>query len=74
MKPLVGTDSCRFHHRTFVLSGRPHLRLDDGAEAEVGAGDVVVILPGHDAWVVGEEACVSFDFDDSSRDCAKPAS
>jgi quercetin dioxygenase-like cupin family protein len=59
------------HHRTFVLSGRLHLRLNDGTEAEVGAGDVVVIPPGHDAWVVGDEPVVAFDFDEGSKDYAK---
>lgn len=74
VKPLAQTESCQFHHRTFVHSGRLHVRLDDGSEADLGPGDVVVIPAGHDAWVVGDEPCVSFDFDDNSRDYAKPES
>jgi ethanolamine utilization protein EutQ (cupin superfamily) len=71
VKPIVGTDSCQHHHRTFVLSGRLHVVLDDGTEAEAGPGDVVIVPPGHDAWVVGNEQCVSFDFDAGAGDYAK---
>jgi hypothetical protein len=35
---------------------------DDGTEGEIGPGDVAAIQPGHDAWVVGDESCVSIDF------------
>jgi hypothetical protein len=36
--------------------------MDDGSEKEAGPGDVMAIPPGHDAEVVGDEACVSLDF------------
>ena len=36
--------------------------MDDGSEGEAGPGDVVAIPPGHDAEVVGDEACVVLDF------------
>ena len=36
--------------------------MDDGAESEVGPGDVYVCSPGHDAWVVGDEQVVAYDF------------
>jgi hypothetical protein len=36
----------------------PH---DDGTEVSYGPGDVLVILPGHDARVDGEEVCVLVD-------------
>jgi uncharacterized protein YjlB len=36
--------------------------MDDGTQLELGAGDVVSIPPGHDGWVVGDEACVVVDF------------
>jgi hypothetical protein len=35
--------------------------MDDGREATVGPGDVVLIDPGHDAWVEGDEPCVLLD-------------
>lgn len=62
VKPLVGTEWCESRHLGLVLSGRIHARLADGSEHEYGAGDVVEIPPGHDAWVVGNEAVVEFDF------------
>ena len=37
------------------------MRLEDGTEKEFGPGDAYVILPGHDAWVVGDEPVVSGD-------------
>ena len=46
----------------YCLSGRMRIDMDDGSEAEIGPGDVVAIPPGHDAEVVGEEACVLVDF------------
>jgi hypothetical protein len=62
LKPIAGTDSCQVSHLGYVLSGRMRVFMDDGAEGEVGPGDVVAIPPGHDAEVVGDEACVMVDF------------
>ena len=62
VKPLAGTDSCQSAHIGYVISGRQRVLMDDGTELEYGAGDVVAIPPGHDAWVVGEEPCVLVDF------------
>ena len=36
--------------------------MDDGTEVQGGPGDIAVIPPGHSAWVVGDEPCVSIDF------------
>jgi quercetin dioxygenase-like cupin family protein len=38
------------------------VRMDDGTEAECELGDIAVIPPGHNAWVVGDEPCVMIDF------------
>jgi quercetin dioxygenase-like cupin family protein len=62
VKPMVGTDSCQVHHVGYVVSGRMHVRMDDGEELEIGPGDVLQIPPPHDAWIVGEEAYVGLDF------------
>jgi len=35
--------------------------MDDGDEQEFGPGDVVLIPPGHDAWVVGKDPVVAID-------------
>ena len=61
-KPTAGTDSCQVAHSSYVASGRFAVRMDDGTQAEFGPGDAAVISPGHDAWVVGDEACVLIDF------------
>jgi Cupin domain len=61
LAPLVGTPSCQVAHTGYVVSGRFHVRMDDGREYDVGPGDAHVVGPGHDAWVVGEEPCVIID-------------
>ncbi|HYY93399.1 MAG TPA: cupin domain-containing protein [Pyrinomonadaceae bacterium] len=62
VKPVAGTDSCQVSHLVYTVSGRMVIRMDDGSETEVGAGDVVSIAPGHDAWIVGDEPYVGIDF------------
>jgi len=44
------------------VSGRFHVRMDDGRELDLGPGDAHVVSAGHDAWVVGDEDCVILDF------------
>jgi mannose-6-phosphate isomerase-like protein (cupin superfamily) len=60
-KPIAGTQSCQMAHTLYVLSGRTHVRMDDGEEAELGPGDYAFIPPGHDGWTVGDEPCVALD-------------
>ncbi len=72
VKPIAGTDSCQAAHTGYVLAGRMAMRMDDGTEGEVGPGEVFVAAPGHDAWVVGDEACVALDFSGMSN-YARPA-
>jgi uncharacterized cupin superfamily protein len=62
VRPVAGTDSCQVAHLVYVISGRMGLRMDDGAETEIGPGDVASIPPGHDAWIIGDEPCVALDF------------
>lgn len=62
VKPIAGTESCQTAHLAYVLSGRMHIVMDDGTEGDCGPGDAVHIAPGHDAWTVGDEACVMVDF------------
>lgn len=72
IKPVVGGDSCQVRHIGAVLSGRLHIVHNDGSEGEAGPGEAYVIEPGHDAWVVGDEACVALEFDSkSAADYAK---
>lgn len=63
VKPVVGTDSCQARHVGAVVSGRLHVAHTDGTEAEAGPGDAYVIEAGHDAWVVGDEPVVAFEFE-----------
>jgi hypothetical protein len=63
IKPVVHTESCQMHHEGTLVQGRMHVEHDDGTAMEIGAGDAYVIEPGHDAWVVGDEAAVGFEFD-----------
>jgi quercetin dioxygenase-like cupin family protein len=62
VKPLAGTDSCQVEHIGYVLEGRMALKMDDGTELEFGPGDAFHMPPGHDAWIVGDEACKLLDF------------
>jgi hypothetical protein len=75
VKPIAGTDSCQSAHSCYVVSGRMHVVMDDGTEAEMGPGDVVMVAPGHDAWTLGDEACVIVDFsgmEDYARQVRRP--
>jgi hypothetical protein len=67
IKPIVGTDSCQVSHLGYVISGRMHIAMDDGTEGEAGPGDLFDIAPGHDAWIVGNDACVVLDFEGASN-------
>jgi uncharacterized cupin superfamily protein len=62
VKPMAGTESCEVAHMLHVVSGRMGVRMNDGSQAEFGPGDVGVIPPGHDAWVIGNEPFVGIDF------------
>lgn len=62
VKPVAGTESCEATHLIYCESGRMHVRMDDGTEADIGPGDFASIAPGHDAWVVGDEPFVGLDF------------
>ena len=61
VQPLVKTKSCEAPHLQYHVSGRLGVLMDDGSEAEYGPGDVSLLPPGHDAWVVGNEPVVVID-------------
>jgi mannose-6-phosphate isomerase-like protein (cupin superfamily) len=71
VKPIAGTESCEFTHNTYVVSGRLHVVMNDGTATDLGPGDIGIIPAGHDAWVVGSEPVVAFDFASGSTDYAK---
>jgi quercetin dioxygenase-like cupin family protein len=62
LRPIAGTDSCQSPHFLYVLSGRMKVVMNDGTQAEAAPNDVVRIEPGHDAWVIGDEPCITVDF------------
>ena len=68
VKPVVGTDSCHVRHVGVVQSGTLDVAHEDGSEGELGPGDAYVIEPGHDAWVVGNERFVAFEFESRSAE------
>jgi len=61
VKPIAKTESCQASHLTYHISGRLRIRMDDGTEEEFGPGDVSLVPPGHDAWVVGNDTVVAID-------------
>jgi hypothetical protein len=62
VKPIAKTKSCEAAHFQFHVSGTLRVRMDDGSEFDCKAGDVSLLPPGHDAWVVGNEPAVVVDF------------
>jgi hypothetical protein len=63
MKSIVGTDFCMHAHVGFLASGQVHIQYADGCVLEFAAPQIVVIEPGHDGWVVGDEPAVMIEFD-----------
>ena len=61
VKPLAKTKSCEAPHLQYHVSGRLHVVMDDGSEDELVPGNLSLIPPGHDAWVVGNEPVVILD-------------
>ena len=64
----MGPELCQTRHAGYVAAGRLVVAGADGSQVEIRAGDAVVIEPNHDAWTVGEDACVFIDFGDSVRE------
>jgi hypothetical protein len=63
IKPVAKTESCQVRHVGLLQSGALHVVHDDGSETEIQGGQAYVIEPGHDAWVVGDERAVAFEFE-----------
>ena len=62
VQPIAKTKSCAAAHFQYHLAGVLKVVMDDGTELECRAGDVSLLPPGHDAWVVGDEPVVVVDF------------
>ena len=63
IKPVAGTDSCQARHVGVAVSGRLHVEHEDGSTGDAGPGDLYIIEPGHDGWVVGDEPFVGYEFE-----------
>jgi class 3 adenylate cyclase len=65
--PLMGVASCPIRHVGYSLAGTIHVEMADGQTMEIGPNSVFEIPPGHDKWVVGDEAWVTIDWGASAR-------
>jgi quercetin dioxygenase-like cupin family protein len=61
VKPVAKTDSCQVSHAGYAVSGRITVRLNDGTEKSISAGQSYTIPPGHDAWVEGDQPFVAIE-------------
>jgi class 3 adenylate cyclase len=62
VKPIAKTELCEYHHIGVTISGTVHVQMRDGTELDITPDTAYEIPPGHDAWVVGDEPYVTFDF------------
>jgi hypothetical protein len=72
IKPVVKTDYCQLSHVGHAVSGSIRVRMRDGSEKVISAGESYTIPPGHDAWVEGNEPFVGIEVL-SADTYAKPA-
>lgn len=62
VKPIVKTEWCQSRHLGYLARGRMHVLMKDGSETDIEPGDFFDIPPGHDAWVLGDEATESIEW------------
>ena len=63
MQAVVGTTLCMHAHVGLLARGHVCGEYADGCTFEFVAPRALVIEPGHDAWVVGDQAAVLIQFD-----------
>lgn len=61
VKPVVKTDLCQVSHVGYAVSGQMTVRMSDGTQKTIVAGESYTIPPGHDAWVDGNEPFVGIE-------------
>ncbi|MET0206544.1 MAG: cupin domain-containing protein [Thermoleophilaceae bacterium] len=54
-----GESLCQVEHVGLVLTGTAAVKMEDGTERVMRAGEFFYVPPGHDSWVVGDEPYVS---------------
>jgi len=57
--PQTGKDS--ENHIGYVISGRMMVKDPLGNQSEIEPGCAFEIVPGSDAWVIGNEPCIALD-------------
>lgn len=68
IKPVAGTATCQVRHVGTAISGRLRVTHDDGSTADIEPGGAYRIEPGHDAYVVGDEPFVGYEFESTSAE------
>jgi hypothetical protein len=63
LKSTIGTELCMHTHAGFLARGSIGVRYADGCVEAFTAPKIVTISPGHDGWVIGDEAAVLIEFD-----------
>ena len=61
VKPVAKTDQCQLSHVGHAVAGRIKVRMRDGTEKTISAGESYTIPPGHDAWVEGDQPFVGIE-------------
>lgn len=61
VKPVVKTDQCQVSHVGYAVSGQITVRMKDGTEKTIVAGESYTIPPGRDAWVEGNQPFVGIE-------------
>jgi class 3 adenylate cyclase len=59
---IAGTRLCEYHHQGYSFQGNARIELEDGSSFEIGPNEAYEIPPGHDAWVVGDDAWIAIDW------------
>jgi hypothetical protein len=62
VKPMAGTEWCEAPHFQYHVSGTVRVHMADGTEFDAKPGDLTVLPPGHDGWVVGDQRAVVVDW------------
>ena len=71
MKPIAQTDHCEHAHVGFIAKGHVQIRYPDGCLLDFKAPQAVVIEPGHEGWVVGDEPAVLIEVDFEGETAAR---
>ncbi len=71
IKPVVKTESCQVTHVGYAVSGRITVRMKNGTQRTITAGESYTIPPDHEAWVEGTEPFVCIEMQ-SAEQYARP--